>query len=231
MEPGILIITAYKENLDGLKKQHHSHRSFNNTSTDNSNNSTSTNVNNNTITNVFASSTPIAFIMRNSTSTTQHLVVKGRTYILSYCACIYSVHQQHSIPSVTFIYGDDNGVLSSRNIVALEQTCSTDGVTGIAENKLHHIPISTAAGLIQTNDGTPFGIFHRYAHNGTSEPIHCISQLRHFGTIFYDNSCQFGSKQRFVTLDGYNIRLYIHSGLTSMDMASTTPVELETFHH
>ena len=91
-------------------------------------------------------------------------------------------------------------------------------VMGIAGNSLDDLRIVTAAGFIESTEGTVIGIFHQYAHHGRGKSIHSISQMQDFGVHVGCTSKKKNGMQRAVTPDGWIIPLHIRNSLAYMDM-------------
>jgi hypothetical protein len=71
---------------------------------------------------------------RDSSSVPSSIVVDGRTYILSYGAHTYSLHQQLQSRSGSLIDGGANVGLSGSDVVVLSETLLTADFIGIADN-------------------------------------------------------------------------------------------------
>jgi hypothetical protein len=104
-------------------------------------------------------------------------------------------------------------------------------VTGIAGNSLEDLPIVTAAGFIESNEGPVIGIFHQYAYYGKSKTIHSVPQIEHFDIKVDCTSRKKSGKQRVLTPDGWIIPLNVRNGLTYMDMRPPTDSELNEYPH
>jgi hypothetical protein len=166
---------------------------------------------------------------RDSSSLPSSIVVDGRMYTLSYCACTYSIHQNIQSPRGSCIDGAVNGGLNGSDAVVLSETLLTADVIGIVDNTLQQIPLCAVEGLIQNQHGPIIGALHQYAHQGTGMTIRAVSQLQHFAIIVDDTPRLLGGKQCLENLDGYIIPLSICSGIPHMDMSPPTQEELVTY--
>ena len=132
----------------------------------------------------------------------------------------------------TLVDSGANGGMSGEDVRVLETSLNTADVTGIAQNEVSDLPISTVAGLIQTASGPVIGIFHQYAHYGKGKTIHSANQLRDFGIIINDiPRGQPNGEQMITTPEGYKIPLSIRTGLAYMDMVQPSDDDLEAYPH
>jgi hypothetical protein len=167
----------------------------------------------------------------DSNSLPSQSVIDGRTYTLSNCDRAYSIQQNMLGTCGSLIDGGANGGLSGSDVVILADTILTTNANGIANFTLQKVPVCTVDGRIQTQHGPIIGVFHQYAHHGTSKTIHSDSQLHDFGTIVDNTPCSFGGKQCLEVLDGFIIPLYIFSGLPYIYTCPATPIELDSYPH
>ena len=120
-----------------------------------------------------------------------------------------------------------NGGLSGADVRVIADTGRTADVYGITNNDIVDVPICTVAGVIETTSGPVVGMFHQYAHQGTGQTIHSVSQLASFGIDIDEKPYAVGGKQQLVTPDGYIIPLAVRQGLAYMDMRQPTDKELD----
>ena len=141
-------------------------------------------------------------------------------------------HESNTTHRGSLIDGGANGGLSGSDVRVIEQsTFSKTDVTGIEDQVVSDLPLSTVAGYVDTVQGPIIAIFHQYAHYGKGHTIHSTNQLKHFKLLVDDTPRSLGGKQRIITPDGYIISLSNCQGLAHMDMCPPTNHELDQYPH
>ena len=164
----------------------------------------------------------------------EYMIVQNKLFRLSHATSIkYSVKAQDVSRdhSGALIDGGANGGMAGKDMRILETTDATADVTGIAQNEILDLPISTCAAYIPTLTDPIIGIFHQYAALGKGRTIHSALQLRAFGIDVNDVPSRLGGLQRLATPDGHVIPLSINNGLLYLDMRCPTDQELENIPH
>ena len=131
----------------------------------------------------------------------------------------------------SLIDGGANGGLAGSDMRLLEDTLQKVDVTGIADNTLSNLKVSTVAALIQSTKGPIIGIFHQYAYIGAGKSIHSNIQLKSFGIEIDDTPRKLKGSQCVKHPDGYIIPLSIQNGLAYMDIMLPTDDDMELYPH
>jgi hypothetical protein len=145
----------------------------------------------------------------------------------------------------SLVDGGCNGGLAGADVLIMdEHSFGKVDIVGVADNLIKNIPLCTAAGLIQTNDGPIIGIMHNYAALKTGGSIHSPLQFKDHGILVddtpksqrrFDGECGRQSV-RIPSGDGsklYDVALTIKGGLAYFAMRPPTDAELndETIPH
>jgi hypothetical protein len=78
--------------------------------------------------------------------------------------------------------GGCNGGLAGDDVLIMDtHSFGKVDIVGVGDNLIKDVPLCTAAGLIQTNDGPIIAIMHNYAALGKGGSIHSPIQMRDFG--------------------------------------------------
>ena len=162
----------------------------------------------------------------------QSIVLNGRTYTAN---VTYRVHRSvaTNTHSLSLIDRGANGGLSGGDVWVLSQSTSDFvDVKGIADAEVKNLPLSSVAGVLQSDKGPIVGVFNQYAHYGEGISIHSPVQFEHFG-LQVDDKCSALSptSQTITTPEGYVIPLRIHHGLVYMDMYPPSYDELARLPH
>jgi hypothetical protein len=165
----------------------------------------------------------------------EYYVQDDKVYVTLNAVRQYRTHSAQTftapIPGTLIDSGANGGMAGEDVKVIAYHDHDRAHVTGIAGNNLEDLPIVTAAGLIETNDGPVIGIFHQYAYYAQGKTIHSVAQLENFDILIDSRSRKKGGKQRVLTPDGWVIPLHIRNGLTYMDMRPPTEREYCALPH
>ena len=80
------------------------------------------------------------------------------------------------------ILGDDARIIAETDRVV--------NVQGIRDHQVMDLKIVSASGVVDSQHGPVFAIFHQYAHMGSGKSIHSSIQLEAFGLEVNDKSCK-----------------------------------------
>ena len=159
------------------------------------------------------------------------MIVDGVHYIQKLHNTQYKFSQHQHQVKASLVDRGANGGLGGADVRVIEHTTRTADITGIDNHKIKDVPISTVAGLINSNKGPLIAIMHQYAYTGKGTSIHSSGQLEHHKSKVDDRSRTVGGKQMIVTIDNYAIPLNIRQGLPHMDMERPTEADMQKYPH
>jgi hypothetical protein len=104
-------------------------------------------------------------------------------------------------------------------------------IQGLDNHQVNSVPIVTAGGVMQTQNGDVIAILHQYAYHGKGKTIHSSGQLEWYKNDVNDRSIKVGGLQRLQTIDGYTIPINICDGLAYATLRPYTDDEWNTLPH
>ena len=150
----------------------------------------------------------------------------------------HTMANQRSSKTGSLVDGGANGGFAGSDVRFESTTSNVADITGLADKKVHDVPIGTALGTVMSTSGPIILVMNQYALYGKGKTIHSIGQMEAFGLDVDDRSKRTPNQgkdknrrprtQCIKTPDGYVIPLAIRNGLAIMDMSPTTDEELET---
>jgi hypothetical protein len=155
------------------------------------------------------------------------------TRTVNTCAITYSVSKHQRKNGESLVDRGANGGLAGIDMrVIATSPHRTVHVEGIDNHQVRDIPIVTAGGVLQTNQGEVIGIFHQYAHINKGASIHSSIQLEAYKQDVNDRSRHTpGGLQRILTVDGYEVPLLIRNGLPYLNIRPYSDHEFDTLRH
>ena len=79
-----------------------------------------------------------------------------------------------------------NGGLAGEDVHLIELTAICADASGVSDHTIKGLPISTVAGVVESQLGLICLIMHRYAYHGKGKMIHCCIQVKHRGNDVSD---------------------------------------------
>ena len=87
-----------------------------------------------------------------------------------------------------------NGRIAGNNIQVISKTGHTVDIQGINNHRINKIPIVTAGGVINMQNGPVIAIMHQYAYTGKGKSIHSCAQMEAHKQTMHDKSNKVGGE-------------------------------------
>ena len=118
-------------------------------------------------------------------------------------------------------------LMAGEDVRLLETGEKCAHVRGINKHSITNLPISTGAGVVNSQYGPIIAIMHQYAYHGKGKTIHSSTQIENYGNVVDDRPAKVpGGQQCIKILDGYVLPLQIRAGFVYLDMQPPFDEEL-----
>ena len=145
---------------------------------------------------------------------------------------MYHVSRHESSSMGALVDRGANGGIAGSDVRIINYTDKRVDVRGIDNHELVDIPIVTAGGVVESQNGPVIAILHQYAYHGQGKTIHSPAQLEAYNQDVNDRSIKVdGGLQRIKTLDGYVHPLSIKNGLAYSAIRPYTDAEWDDLPH
>ena len=118
-----------------------------------------------------------------------------------------------------------NGGVAGDDVRIINKSLRTVDIQGLDNHQIKSVPIVTAGGVMQTQNGDVIVILHQYAYHGKGKTIHSSGQLEWYKNDVNEKSVKVGGYQHLQTIDGYTIPINICDGLAYMKLRPYTEIE------
>jgi len=159
------------------------------------------------------------------------IILDGVTYKQAmHCIC-YKVSAYSSTKAATLVDRGANGGMAGSDVRLLETGERCADVSGINDHQISNLPISTVAGLVQTQHGPVVAIIHQVAYHGKESTILSSDQIEAYKIMVVDRPINIGGKQRIENLEGYIIPIQCRNDLPYSEMQPFTDQEMDECTH
>ena len=164
-------------------------------------------------------------------NTTNSVMIDGVKYVASVHKVQYNLSKHRRHPKASLVDRGANGGMAGNDVrlISTDSAGRKADVSGIDDHEVTNLPISTVAGLVQSDRGPVVVLMHQYAYYGKGPTIHSALQIEHHKNTVDDRPRKVGGKQSIFTLDGYGIPLKFRNGLAYMDMSKPSDLDMENY--
>ena len=113
-----------------------------------------------------------------------HVIIDGKRYVQASTHRLkYNIaaHQKTVNKVSSLVDRGANGGLAGEDVRLIEQTARCANVSGINDHTIEGLPISTVAGVVESQLGPICLIIHQYAYHGKGKMIHSCIQVEDHG--------------------------------------------------
>ena len=159
------------------------------------------------------------------------IILDGVTYKQAMHCINFRVSAHSSTKAATLVDRGANGGMAGSDVRLIETGERCADVSGINDHQISNLPISTVAGLVQTQHGPVVAIIHQVAYHGKGSTILSSGQMEAYKIKVDDRSVHVGGKQHLETLEGYIIPIQCRNGLPYIEMQPPTDQEMDELPH